>query len=106
MIPIRGDAAPIDYEVEGGEAFARVRLREGQAKRLRADELPGLDRPLRFAVQRGRHAPLLADTIPDLHALLKRAPKPEWTEDSGDRRGGRRGGRHRHHKRSGPGRRR
>jgi hypothetical protein len=71
-----------------------VRLREGQAKRLRADDLPPLDRPLRFAVQRGRHAPLLADTIPALQALLKRAPRPEWSEDGeAGRRGGGRGGR-------------
>jgi hypothetical protein len=105
MIPVRGDAAPIDYEVDGGEAFARVRLREGQAKRLRAGDLPQLDRPLRFAVQRGRHAPLLADTIPALQALLKR-PRPEWTDDSDHRRGGRHGGRHRHPRRGRPGRRR
>ena len=105
MIRVRGDAAPLDYEVDGGEAVARVRLREGQAKRLRADELPRLDRPLRFAVQRGRHAPVLADTIPALQALLKRAPKPEWTEEAGDRGGSRRRGRHRHDKRSRPGRR-
>ena len=106
MIRIRGDAAPLDYEVDGGEAFARVRLREGQAKRLRADELPALDRPLRFAVQRGRHAPLLADSVPALHTLLKRAPKPEWKEDAGDRRGGGRRGRKKHDRRSRPGRRR
>jgi len=106
MIPIRGDAASLDYEVEGGQAFARVRLREGQARRLRAGDLPPFDRPLRFAVQRGRHAPLLADTIPDLQALLKRAPKSEWTDESADGRGGRRRGRHKHPKRFRPGRRR
>jgi len=94
MIRIRGDAAPLDYELEQGEPVARVRLREGQAKRLRSDDLPPLDRPLRFAVQRGRHAPLLADTIPALQALLKRAPRPEWSDEGdGGRRGGDRGGR-------------
>nr|MBA2458005.1 DEAD/DEAH box helicase [Gemmatimonadales bacterium] len=94
MVRIRGDAAPLDYEVHNGEGVARVRLREGQAKRLRTDDLPPLDRPLRFAVQRGRHAPLLADTIPALHAQLKRAPEREWSGESGDGRGGRgRGGR-------------
>ena len=51
MIRVRGDAAPLDYEVADGEGVARVRLREGQAKRLRAGELPPLDRPLRFAVR-------------------------------------------------------
>ncbi|HEX6105799.1 MAG TPA: DEAD/DEAH box helicase [Gemmatimonadales bacterium] len=91
MIRIRGDAAPLDYELEQGEGVARVRLREGQAKRLRQDELPPLDRPLRFAVQRGRHAPILADSVPALQALLRRAPRGEWRED-GDRRGRRGGG--------------
>jgi ATP-dependent RNA helicase HrpA len=93
MIRVRGDAAPLDYEIEDGTPVARVRLREGQAKRLRQDDLPPLDRPLRFAVQRGRHPPVLADTIQALKAGLRRAPKAEWREDDGDGRGrGRRGG--------------
>jgi hypothetical protein len=80
---VRGDAVPLDYEIQGGEGVARIRLREGQAKRLRPDELPRLDRPLRFAVQRGRHPPLLADTIPALQALLRRGPTTRAEEDSG-----------------------
>jgi len=89
---VEDDAVPLDYEVQGGEGVARVRLREGQAKRLRPDEIPPLDRPLRFAVQRGRHPPILADTIPALQALLRRAPRSD-EERSGSRGGDRRGGR-------------
>ena len=89
MVRVRGDAAPLDYEVQNGEGVARVRLREGQAKRLRADEIPPLDRPLRFAVQHGRHPPIQADTVPALQALLRRAPKP--ARDEVDRPRGRRG---------------
>ena len=92
MIRVRGDAAPVEYEVQHGEGIARVRLREGQAKRLRPDEVPVLDRPVRFAVQRGRHPPILADTVRDLQALLRRAPKPEGRRGS---RAGRRPGRRR-----------
>jgi hypothetical protein len=92
MVRIRGDAAPLEYELQNGEGVARVRLREGQAKRLRADEVPVLDRPVRFAVQRGRHPPILADTVPDLQALMRRAPKPEGRRAS---RHGRRPGRRR-----------
>ncbi len=77
MVRVRGDAAPVEYELQNGEGVARLRLREGQAKRLRADEVPVLDRPVRFAVQRGRHPPILADTVHDLQALLRRAPKIE-----------------------------
>jgi hypothetical protein len=108
---VRGDAVPLDYEVEGSQGVARVRLREGQAKRIRSDDLPRLDRPLRFAVQRGSHPPLLADTIPELQALLRRGPaqRGEDRQDGRDRgprgkrrhgkktqRGGRPPGRSRH----------
>jgi hypothetical protein len=81
MLRIRGDAVPLEYEIENGKGIARVRLREGQAKRLREGELPALDRPIRFAVQRGRHPPLLAESIPTLHALVKRTPKPDRSYD-------------------------
>ena len=97
MLRIHGDAAPLDYEVVNGEGIVRVRLRQGQAKRLRKDELPVLDRPLYFAVQRGRHAPILADSVPELQALLRRAPEARRGDDGdhprGDHRGGHQGGR-------------
>jgi hypothetical protein len=102
MVRVRGDAAPVEYELQDGAAVARVRLREGQAKRLKAEEVPLLDRPVRFAVQRGRHPPILADTIPVLQALLRRAPKPGAEDEDGGRR---RGSRHRGKGRR-PGRRR
>jgi ATP-dependent helicase HrpA len=97
MMKIRGDAVPIDYEIAGGEGVARVRLREGQARRLDPGEIPALDRPVRFAVQRGRHAPLLSDTVPELQSLLRRAPRP-GTEDDRKGRSRRPGG----HRRRGP----
>ena len=95
MVRLRGDAAPVDYELQNGEGVVRIRLREGQAKRLRPEEVPALDRPVRFAVQRGRHPPVLADTLPELLALLRKSPRYE-REDRGEPRaaGGRgRGGR-------------
>jgi ATP-dependent helicase HrpA len=87
---VGGDAVPLDYEVQDGQGVVRVRLREGQAKRLRADTLPRLDRPVRFAVHRGNHPPLLADTVPDLQALLRRSPTRS-SEDREDQGGGRKG---------------
>ncbi len=77
---LRGDAAPLDYEIENGEGIARVRLREGQAKRLQLAELPALDRPLRFAVHRGGRPPVLADSIPQLHAELRRPTRKDGGE--------------------------
>jgi hypothetical protein len=98
---LRGDAVPLDYEIEDGTGVALVRLREGQARRLRADEVPRLDRPIRFAVQRGRHPPILADTVPALQALLKRLPKAEPEEERDSFRGRGRGRRRHHAQRGG-----
>ncbi len=72
MVRVHGDAAPLDYEVADGSGVARLRLREGQARRLQPADLPPLDRPLRFAVIRGGEAPLLADTLEELRELLRR----------------------------------
>jgi ATP-dependent helicase HrpA len=71
---VRGDAVPVDYEIEDSIGVARIRLREGQAKRLRPDDLPPFDRPLRFSVHRGNHPPLLADTISGIQALIRQRP--------------------------------
>jgi hypothetical protein len=81
MIRVRGDAAPLDYEIANGVGVARVRLREGQAKRLRPGDLPSLDRPLQFALLRGRYPAVLADTIAELQAELRRAPRAAPSED-------------------------
>jgi ATP-dependent RNA helicase HrpA len=104
MMKIRGDAVPIDYEVAGGEGVARIRLREGQARRLRPDEVPALDRPVRFAVQRGRHAPLLSDTVTELQSLLRRTPRAGEDDPAGGR-PHRPGGHRRRQGNRGPGRR-
>jgi hypothetical protein len=70
-VHLKGDTVPLEYEIQNGEGVARLRLRQGQAKRLRPNEVPRLDRPLRFAVQRGRHPPIQADTLPALQALVR-----------------------------------
>ncbi|MDQ3136139.1 MAG: hypothetical protein M3Q93_00955, partial [Gemmatimonadota bacterium] len=85
MIRLRGDAVPLDYELAEGQGVARVRLREGQARRLRQGDLPPLDRPLRFAVVRGRHAPVLADTLAELEAELRKVPRSSRPEEDEDR---------------------
>lgn len=87
-VRLRGDTVPLDYEIAGGEAVVRLRLREGQARRLTLRELPPFDRPVRFAVVRGGEPPLLADTLPDLLAALRkpRAPRRELRAPRGSRR--------------------
>lgn len=65
-----GDRVPLQYEVEGGVGVARLRLKEGQARRLRPSDLPVLDRPLRFTVVRGRREAIRAESLEQLHARL------------------------------------
>jgi len=66
--------AALPAEIERGEGVVRLRLREGQARRLRPEELPEFDRPLRFGVMRGRDPELRADTLEELRQLVLRAP--------------------------------
>ena len=91
-IRLKGDAVPLEYEVEGGKAFARLRLREGQARRLTAAELPPLDRPLRFAVIRAGESPLRTETLEELKELLRSPGRRTQTHRHrpAPRRGGRR----------------
>jgi hypothetical protein len=93
MVRLRGDAVPIAYEVEQGQGIARVWLREGQAWRVTEDELPPLDRPLRFGVAR-EDGQVLATTLAELLEKLAAAPRPERRPDRERRgaRGGRRPG--------------
>ncbi len=72
-----GDRVAIDYEVERGAGAARLRLREGQARRLRPEDLPRLDRPLRFTVVRGKREAVRADSLDELRARLDALPRYE-----------------------------
>lgn len=79
-VRVGGDMVAMEYEVDdvaGG--VVRMRLREGQARRLQERELPKVDRPIRFAVVRGNHPPLLADTLGELRDLMRQGlgRKPE-----------------------------
>ena len=93
MVRLHGDAVPLDYEIASGTGVVRLRLREGQARRLSPGALPSLDRPLRFAVIRGGEPPLRADSLEELGSLLKNAPgkaRPHRHRHANPRRGGRR----------------
>jgi hypothetical protein len=74
---VKGDTVAIEYDVEAGEGIVRLRLREGQARRLRPGDLPPVDRPLRFEVVRGRHPPLRAGSLGALQSELRRLPARE-----------------------------
>lgn len=82
-IRIKGDVVPMTYEVHDGAPAVRLTLREGQARRVRAAELPDTDRKLLFAVRRGNHAPLVADSLEELREVLQRQPKERRRGRSG-----------------------
>jgi hypothetical protein len=73
-VRLLGDTVPLEYEVEHGQGVVRLRLREGQVRRVRPELLPALDRPLRFAAVRGQDSALRADTLEELRAALQRRP--------------------------------
>jgi hypothetical protein len=67
-----GDRVPLDYDVEPGVGgVVRLRLKEGQARRLQPRDLPPFDRPVRFAVTRGKHEAVRATSLDELRKGLR-----------------------------------
>src|SRR5207247_858586 len=58
-----GDRGTVEYEVDNGVGVVRLRLKEGQARRLQVRDLPAFDRPVRFTVVRGKREALRSDTL-------------------------------------------
>ena len=107
-IHLYGDRIPVDYEVEQGQGVVRLRLKEGQARRLESDDLPAFDRPTRFSVIRGKRDALRADSLEELQRELGGLSRGDHGRlprgDRGGRgRGGGRGGRGGHGGRQGRG---
>jgi ATP-dependent helicase HrpA len=92
---VRDREVELAYEVEQDEAgkpigVVRLVLPEKLARSLVQEELPVLDRPLRFMVNRGRRGNLRANTLLELQELLDMPWMPEELEAAQDdrRRGG------------------
>jgi hypothetical protein len=97
-IEIRGREVEIQYDVEEGETgpvgVARLRLPEKLARSLAPEELPTLDRPLRFVVTRGARGAARGSTLSELQDELERPFTPDeirvmeerWQEREGQRR--------------------
>jgi len=75
-VSVRGREVEIHYDVEEGThglfGVARLRLPEKLARTLVEEELPALDRPLRFIVTRGARGAARADTLETLQEELDR----------------------------------
>src|SRR5213078_4439809 len=76
-IHLYGDRVPVDYDVDQGAGVIRLRLKEGQARRLQPRDLPPLDRPVRFTVLRGKREAVRADTLEDLRRQLSGLSREE-----------------------------
>jgi ATP-dependent helicase HrpA len=74
-VALFGDRIPLHYEIERGAAVVRLRLREGQARRLRGKDVPQLDRSLRFTVVRGKSDVLHASSAEELERGLADLPR-------------------------------
>jgi ATP-dependent helicase HrpA len=66
-----GDRVALDYDVEQGVGVVRLRLKEGQARRLHPRDLPQFDRPVRYTVTRGKHEAVRANTLDELRSGLR-----------------------------------
>jgi hypothetical protein len=75
-VSVRGRDVEIQYDVEEGPegniGVARLRLPEKLARTLVEEELPELDRPLRFVVARGARGAARAKTLGELQDELDR----------------------------------
>jgi len=75
-VEIRDRTVPMHYEVEeaasGPVGVLRLVLPEKVARNLAAEELPELDRPVRFTVHRGARGSVKADSLADLQDALDR----------------------------------
>lgn len=66
-----GDTTAIEYDIDRGQGVIRLRLRDGQARRMTEDDVPAFDRPVRFQVLRGEDSPIEAETLAMLKGLLR-----------------------------------
>jgi hypothetical protein len=88
QVTIRDRDIDIDYDVEerngSRTGVARLRLPEKVARTLVEDEIPRLDRPVRFVVLRGQRGAVRADSLDELQEKLAQPWSPDEVEESAD----------------------
>jgi hypothetical protein len=100
-VTLMGHDFPLDYHMEGDTAVVRARVPDWLIRDLEDEEVPTLDRPLRWTVLRGRKEALRAETLEEAREMLDRAPrrprKHFGSEQKGHGHGDeRKGGGHKH----------
>lgn len=79
-ITLAGDEWPLDYALDDGVPVVRVRIRGKALARVVEEEVPELDRPLRWTVLRGKRESVRADTLEEARALAV-APRVNLRRD-------------------------
>jgi hypothetical protein len=86
QVVIRDREVDIDYDVEerNGErvGVARLRLPEKIARNLTAEEIPPLDRPVRFVVLRGQRGAVRSDNLEELQERLAQPWSPDEVDET------------------------
>ena len=88
QVTIRDRDIDIDYDVEerNGDrvGIARLRLPEKLARTLVEEEIPELDRPVRFVVLRGQRGAVRAESLDELKDRLAEPWSPDEVQESAD----------------------
>jgi hypothetical protein len=89
-VEIRDRTIALHYEVEespegGARGVVRLQLPEKVARTLVEEELPLLDRPLRFVVTRGARGSVRGDSLAEVQEALRQP----WSQEERPSRGGR-----------------
>jgi ATP-dependent helicase HrpA len=98
-IELLGRTFPLDYHMEGDTAVVRARVPAGLVEQLEDDDVPELDRPLRWTVLRGKKEAVRAESLAEAKEMMAGAPRRPRRQQGGggEERGGRaHGGGHRH----------
>jgi hypothetical protein len=103
QLELRGIPVRLDYDVEDSDGtstgIVRLGLPEKLARSLVAEEIPPLDRPMRFVVHRGQRGSVHAPTLEELQERLDRPWTPSEVEEDRSRRSGDRGDARQQHRR-------
>ncbi|MDB4950150.1 MAG: helicase, family [Gemmatimonadetes bacterium] len=100
-ITLHGREFPLDYHMEGDLPVVRARVPDALLQHLDEEDLPTLDRPLRWTVLRGRKEALRADSLDEARLMLDQGPsRPRRDRGEG---GGGGGGSRGHGKKGGGG---
>jgi ATP-dependent RNA helicase HrpA len=76
-VHLLGDRVSVEYGIEEGAGVVWLRLKEGQARRLQRDDVPPFDRPVRFAVMRGKREAVRAKSLEHLRQELKQLQRSD-----------------------------